>query len=65
MHNCRFLQGAGTSQATVARIRQACKYGLPLTELILNYRKDGVPFWSLFRLIVRWLVSGRPDAKES
>ncbi|KAK9894953.1 hypothetical protein P389DRAFT_86721 [Cystobasidium minutum MCA 4210] len=51
MKNCRFLQGAGTSQATIGRIRQACKYGQPLTELILNYRKDGVPFWSLFRLI--------------
>lgn len=52
MRNCRFLQGPGTSQATIGRIRQACKYGQPLTELILNYRKDGVPFWSLFRLIV-------------
>lgn len=52
MRNCRFLQGPGTAPAVVDRIRQACKNGTPVTEMLLNYRKDGVPFWSLLRIIV-------------
>ena len=53
MRNCRFMQGPGTSPAVIARIRQACRAGTGVTELLLNYRKDGAPFWSLLRVIVR------------
>ena len=52
MRNCRFLQGPGTAPAVVDRIRSACKNGTHVTEMLLNYRKDGVPFWSLLRIIV-------------
>lgn len=52
LRNCRFLQGPGTQPAAVDRIRAACKDGTHATEMLLNYRKDGVPFWSLLRIIV-------------
>lgn len=48
--NCRFLQGAGTDQNTVAQIRDAIKTGAEVTVRILNYTKTGRPFWNMFTL---------------
>jgi len=44
--NCRFLQGEDTDRAAVARIRAALAAGENITELLLNYRKDGSAFWN-------------------
>jgi PAS domain S-box-containing protein len=44
--NCRFLQGEGTDSDTVARMRHAVDNEEPVSVEILNYRKDGTPFWS-------------------
>jgi sigma-B regulation protein RsbU (phosphoserine phosphatase) len=44
--NCRFLQGAGTDANTVAEIRDALAAARECTVEILNYRKDGTPFWN-------------------
>ena len=44
--NCRFLQGPGTDRAAVGRIRDALRTGGTVTELLLNYRKDGTAFWN-------------------
>nr|WP_240895657.1 SpoIIE family protein phosphatase [Kineococcus siccus] len=44
--NCRFLQGEETDRAAVARIRAALAAGENVTELLLNYRKDGTAFWN-------------------
>lgn len=44
--NCRFLQGADTDREAVARLRAGIVSGTPTTELLLNYRKDGTPFWN-------------------
>ena len=44
--NCRFLQGPGTDREAVARLRAGIASGTPTTELLLNYRKDGTPFWN-------------------
>lgn len=44
--NCRFLQGAGTQADTVTEIRNAIEQGEESTVEILNYRKDGTPFWN-------------------
>ena len=44
--NCRFLQGEGTSEEPVARMRRAIDDGEPVQETIRNYRKDGTPFWN-------------------
>ena len=44
--NCRFLQGADTDKASVAKIRTALQESAPVTVELLNYRKDGSPFWN-------------------
>jgi two-component system cell cycle sensor histidine kinase/response regulator CckA len=45
-HNCRFLKGPETDAATVATIRDAVTTGHACAVEILNYRKDGTPFWN-------------------
>ena len=44
--NCRFLQGSQTDPAAVARLRQAIRDEEPCTVELLNYKKDGTPFWN-------------------
>ncbi|MDX1520996.1 MAG: ATP-binding protein, partial [Anaerolineae bacterium] len=44
--NCRFLQGPDTDPATVEVIRQAIRDQKPCQVVLLNYRKDGRPFWN-------------------
>jgi len=46
-HNCRFLQGSLSDKATVNRIRLSIDQGKESTEVFLNYRYDGTPFWNL------------------
>jgi PAS domain S-box-containing protein len=45
-HNCRFLQGPGTSADHVAKIRDAIRRQEPIEIKLQNYRKDGKPFWN-------------------
>ncbi|MEL7188329.1 MAG: PAS domain-containing protein [Pseudomonadota bacterium] len=48
--NCRFLQGPNTDPEPVARIRDAiAKEDVVVVEL-LNYRKNGTPFWNALHL---------------
>lgn len=49
--NCRFLQGPGTAPESVQRIRDALNAGRSCTELLLNYRRDGTPFFCLLSII--------------
>lgn len=46
--NCRFLQGPQTDQAEVKRMRDAMAADppRPVTVKLLNYRRDGQPFWN-------------------
>jgi len=44
--NCRFLQGEGTDGETVDRIRTAIENEEPVSVELLNYRRDGTPFWN-------------------
>lgn len=44
--NCRLLQGPHTDRATVARIAAALQRREPITEVLLNYRKDGTAYWN-------------------
>ena len=44
--NCRLLQGPGTDRAVIAEISAAIKSGESFKGTILNYRKDGTPFWN-------------------
>ncbi|CAF2121134.1 unnamed protein product [Brassica rapa subsp. narinosa] len=48
--NCRFLQGPETDQKEVAKIRDCVKNGKSYCGRILNYKKDGTPFWNLLTI---------------
>jgi PAS domain S-box-containing protein len=44
--NCRFLQGPLTDRGTVRQLREALAEPRPVAVELLNYRKDGTPFWN-------------------
>ncbi len=44
--NCRFLQGRDTDPGAVARLREAVRACRPVRQALINYRKDGTPFWN-------------------
>ncbi|EFQ36022.1 hypothetical protein CGRA01v4_08414 [Colletotrichum graminicola] len=45
--NCRFLQGTLTDKSTVKRVRDSMLRQEESLELILNYTRDGTPYWNL------------------
>ncbi|SCV70872.1 BQ2448_3634 [Microbotryum intermedium] len=49
--NCRMLAGPATSPVTSKRIHDALSRGEGITTLILNYRRDGTPFFQLLCII--------------
>lgn len=49
--NCRFLQGVGTDQSTVADLRIAIERDDDIVEVeLLNYRKDGSAFINALKI---------------
>lgn len=48
--NCRFMQGGGTAPTVVAEIRRCIETRQPFQGEVLNYRKDGSPFWNLLEI---------------
>ena len=44
--NCRFLQGKATDPATVDEVRRALGAGEDVHQELINYRRDGTPFWN-------------------
>ncbi|XP_076883074.1 protein TWIN LOV 1-like [Bidens hawaiensis] len=44
--NCRFLSGYETDDSTELQITNSMQTGKACTVCILNYRKDGSPFWN-------------------
>jgi PAS domain S-box-containing protein len=44
--NCRFLQGKDTDPAAIAAISKALYNQQPTTVTLLNYKKDGTPFYN-------------------
>nr|AML77337.1 putative LOV domain-containing protein [Boerhavia dominii]AML79007.1 putative LOV domain-containing protein [Boerhavia dominii] len=48
--NCRFLQGPETDKKEVDKIRIAVKNGTSYCGRLLNYKKDGTPFWNLLTI---------------
>ncbi len=48
--NCRFLQGPGTDPRAVRRIRRAIERRKAIEIDLLNYRRDGTPFWNRLRI---------------
>lgn len=70
--NCRFLQGAGTDPGAAARIGHALSAGRDIGLDILNYRKDGTPFWNALSISpivcgagqVQYFVATQMDVTE-
>ncbi|KAB1226083.1 Phototropin-1 [Morella rubra] len=46
----RFLQGSDTDPEDVAKIREALQAGTSYCGRLLNYKKDGTPFWNLLTI---------------
>jgi len=44
--NCRFLQGPDTDRDVVTKIRASLQAKQGCRATLLNYRKDGTPFWN-------------------
>ena len=44
------MQGEDTDKATVQQLRQAVEDGTPITTRLLNYKKNGEPFWNLLTM---------------
>uniref|UniRef100_A0A126X317 non-specific serine/threonine protein kinase n=1 Tax=Illicium floridanum TaxID=13098 RepID=A0A126X317_ILLFL len=48
--NCRFLQGSGTDPVELVKIRASLEAGTSYCGRLLNYKKDGTPFWNLLTI---------------
>nr|POE86923.1 phototropin-2 [Quercus suber] len=59
--NCRFLQGPKTSPHSVRRLAEACQAGREITEVFVNYRRDGSPFMNL--LMIAPLMDSRGNVR--
>lgn len=57
--NCRFLSGKDTDRGTQFQIKQCIKNEQPCTVHILNYRKDGTPFWNFLHISPVRSASGK------
>ena len=57
--NCRFLQGPDTDPHAIEAIRHAIAAETRITIDILNYRKDGTPFWNRLRIRPVFDTSGK------
>ncbi|GAA5934489.1 uncharacterized protein JCM15063_004590 [Sporobolomyces koalae] len=49
--NCRVFQGPCTSESSYAAIREAVYSERRITKLVLNYRRDGEPFYNLIQIL--------------
>jgi hypothetical protein len=45
--NCRFLQGKDTNRENTQRLKVSIDSEQESIELLLNYKKNGQPFWNL------------------
>ena len=57
--NCRFLQGPETDPKAAQAIREALAAQTEITIDILNYRKNGTPFWNRLRIRPLFNDTGR------
>jgi len=48
--NCRLLQGPATDQRTIAELGAAVTAGRQIRTRMLNYRRDGMPWWNELQL---------------
>ncbi len=57
--NCRFLQGPATDPAEVEKLRAALREKRSCLVELLNYRKDGTPFWNALSVAPIHTVGGK------
>ncbi|WP_052402144.1 histidine kinase famiy protein [Muricoccus aerilatus] len=57
--NCRFLQGAQTDREKVAELRTAVQEHRAASVELLNYKRDGTPFWNAVFIAPVFEKSGR------
>ncbi|KAI8464289.1 MAG: hypothetical protein J3K34DRAFT_492346 [Monoraphidium minutum] len=62
--NCRFLQGPGTEGPALARLRGALAAREDCQVELLNYRKDGAPFWNLLSITHVWAPEGEQQPQQ-
>jgi len=48
--NCRFLQGKDSNPNAIRQISMACATQKEIRVIILNYKKNGQPFWNLLHI---------------
>ena len=48
--NCRFMQGPDTDPETVRAVSRAIRERARITVELLNYRRDGTPFWNALHI---------------
>lgn len=49
--NPRFLQGNGTEKESLSQFKEDIREGKKSSAYVLNYKKDGSPFWNHFNAI--------------
>ncbi|ETS74171.1 hypothetical protein PFICI_14037 [Pestalotiopsis fici W106-1] len=57
--NCRFLQGLQTDRTPIERLKQGIADRRESVELILNYKKNGDPFWNLLYVAPLYDANGK------
>lgn len=57
--NLQFLQGEDTDMDLIRAIDQKLRNAEPVNEEVLNYKKDGTPFWN--ELVIQPIVSGKGE----
>jgi diguanylate cyclase (GGDEF)-like protein/PAS domain S-box-containing protein len=55
----RFMQGPGTSRETLDRIRVGLSEGRTVTETVMNFAKNGAPYWADLRIVPMRDAEGR------
>ncbi|KAK4199983.1 hypothetical protein QBC40DRAFT_77074 [Triangularia verruculosa] len=70
--NCRFFQGISTDPAATRRISEAVSAGQQVSELLINHRRDGSPFWNLLFICplleggtIRYFLGAQINVSES
>jgi len=56
--SCALLQGPDTCEVSVAAMREALDVGRPFKGELLNYRKDGKPFWNELTVVPVYDLDG-------
>lgn len=58
--NLRFMQGEETDMDVIEDINNKLQLGMPANAEVLNYKKDGTPFWN--ELVIQPIVDGKGEA---